>query len=58
MLSNEVKGQSYVFSWNWGWKKMREQVKVGNTEKGGDIMEKKRDTEGKNGEKTRKKENY
>lgn len=33
-MSKETAGQSCLFCRNWGWKKRREQLKVGNAEAG------------------------
>lgn len=30
MLSNEIKGQSYLFCCNWEWKKITQQLNTGN----------------------------
>lgn len=33
-MLTELKDKAVFFCWNWGWKKMGEQLKAGNTEKG------------------------
>lgn len=48
-MLTELKDKAVFFCWNWGWKKMGEQLKAGNMEKGETLWKRRDILRGKKG---------